>query len=179
MEKRIGKINISEAGGTAAEGAKTYKLTLPTTWLEAMGIDKERRDVVLGFDGRQITVSRRLSAAEFAEEKRALCHNLLRLRFYDGDRLCTTIYADFSDESIAVENHTEDVIKTAFGNDPFPDWNDFQSFLRERCIPSSRAGLREYLDALGLEEYDPLNIILKTKGKMAEDEQWLETEAIK
>ena len=41
-------------------------------------------------------------------------------------------------------------------------------------MPRQRAGLREYLEALGLEEYDPLAIIKKTGGRMAEDQQWLE-----
>ena len=40
-----------------------------------------------------------------------------------------------------------------------PDWKDFQNFLAECCIPRQRAGLREYLEALGLAEYDPLAII--------------------
>lgn len=44
--------------------------------------------------------------------------------------------------------------------------------------PESRAGLREYLEAIGLEEYDPLEIIRKTAGRMAEDQQWLEVEEL-
>ena len=52
--------------------------------------------------------------------------------------------------------------------------SDFQAFLEERCIPRQRAGLREYLEAIGVAEYDPLQIIRKTQGRMAEDQQWLE-----
>ena len=51
-------------------------------------------------------------------------------------------------------------------------------FLEERCIPKERDGIREYLEAIGLNEYDPLEIIKKTKGKMAEDDQWIETEEL-
>ena len=32
MEKRTAKVNISAAGGTAAKGSRTCKVTLPTTW---------------------------------------------------------------------------------------------------------------------------------------------------
>lgn len=46
----------------------------------------------------------------------------------------------------------------------------------ERCVPCARLGLREYLDVIGVTEYDPLEINRKTKGCMAEDEQWLEIE---
>lgn len=34
--------------------------------------------------------------------------------------------------------------------------------------------LQSYLEAIGVTEYDPLQIIQKTKGRMAEDQQWLE-----
>lgn len=178
MEKRMAKINISAAGGTAAKGAKTCKVTLPTAWMDALGIKPQNREIELGFDGAKITISRRLSGQDFAQQKRALGHDLRRLRFYDGDRLCTTIYVDFTDETLAAENHIDDPVKTAFGNNPIPDWADFQTFLQERCIPRERAGLREYLESLEIMEYDPLEIIQKTGGRMAEDNQWLEVETV-
>ena len=178
MKKRLTKINISAAGGTAAKGAKTCKVTLPTAWVEAMGINLKQRDVELSFDGNQIVLTRRLSCSEFAEQKRALGHKICRLCFYDGDRLCTTIYADFTGKTLVAENHVDDPVKTAFGNNLLPTWEDFQTFLQERCIPRERAGLREYLEALGLEGYDPLEIIQKTGGRMAEDQQWIEMEEL-
>lgn len=48
------------------------------------------------------------------------------------------------------------------------------AFLEERCIPRQREGIREYLDALGLDEYDPWEIVKCTQGRMAEDQQWIE-----
>lgn len=176
MEKRMAKINISAAGGTAAKGAKTCKVTLPTAWIEAMGLNPERREVELTFDGNQIMLTRRLSVQEFLKQKQG--HELSRLCFYNGDTLCTTIIADFTDEILVVENHIDDPVKTAFGNNPLPDWGDFQRFLQERCVPKERAGLREYLESLGLAEYDPLEIIQKTAGRMAEDNQWLEVQVL-
>ncbi len=178
MEKRLAKINISAAGGTAAKGAKTCKVTLPTAWVEAMGLNPARREVELAFDGNQILLTCPLSGPEFAKQKRTLGHDLHRLRFYDGNKLCTTIYADFTDQTLVAENHAIDPVKTAFGNNPLPDWEDFQNFLQERCISKERAGLREYLEALGLVGYAPLAIIEKTGGRMAEDQQWIEMEKL-
>jgi len=106
-------------------------------------------------------------------------HKVRVLRLYDGETLCSTIYADFTEQSVSVENQKVSVIKTAFGNNPQPSWEDFQYFLTERCIPRQRAGLREYLEVLGLEEYDPLAIIEKTGGRMVEDQQWLTIETLK
>lgn len=179
MERRTAKVNISSAGGTATKGSKTYKLTLPTKWMEAMEIDETYREMELTFDGAAVTLSRRLSGPEFAERQLAQGHQVRVLRLYDGDELCSTVYADFTQQAVVVENEPVSHVKTAFGNNLLPDWEEFQGFLSERCIPRQRAGLREYLDALGLEEYDPLSIIEKTGGRMAEDQQWLTIEVLK
>ncbi|MDE6456183.1 MAG: hypothetical protein K2L38_09835 [Dysosmobacter sp.] len=179
MERRKAKVNISSAGGTAGKGAKTYKVTLPTTWVERLGITKEHRELDLVFDGRRITLTQYLSGSEFAKRQRAQGHAVRAFRLYDGDQLCTTIYADFTERSVMAENQAVPPIKTAFGNNPIPTWEDFQRFLEERCIPRQRAGLREYLETLGLDEYDPLAIIEKTSGRMAEDQQWLSIEVLK
>ena len=177
MEKRIAKVNISSAGGTAAKGAKTCKITLPTSWLEMLGISEHQRELELSFDGEQISITRRLCAKEFTTRKSASGHDVRILRFFDGGKICSTICADFTDETLAVENYVADPVKTAFGNNLLPTWADFQSFLEERCVPLQRAGLREYLEAIGLDEYNPLAIIRKTGGRMAEDNQWIEMEA--
>ncbi len=113
---------------------------------------------------------------DFAAQWRSLGHDVRILRFYDGEQLCSSIYADLTKQRIMVVNQAVALVKTAFGNNVQPDWADFQDFLSERCIPRQRAGLREYLGALGLEEYDPLAIIEKTGGRMAEDQQWLTIE---
>ena len=176
MEKRIAKVNISSAGGTAAKGSKTCKVTLPTSWVNSLGIGGERREVELAFDGKQIVLSRQTTAEEFAEKKSAQGHVVRQFRFFDGDTLCTTFIADFTDEELSVRNFTDNPVKMAFGNNVMPAWSDFQTFLEDRCIPRQRAGLREYLDAIGVIEYDSLDIILKTAGRMAEDYQWIEIE---
>ena len=66
MEKRLGKVTISAAGGTAGKGAKTYKLTIPSTWIAAMGITEDGREVELTFDGEKIVVARPLDMSQFA-----------------------------------------------------------------------------------------------------------------
>ena len=42
-------------------------------------------------------------------------------------------------------------------------------FLESRCVPRERDGLQYYLEELGLDRYDPLAIIRRTQGRMAED----------
>ena len=178
MERRQGKVIIHASGGTAGKGANTYKLTLPSAWIKDMGINKFDREVELSFDGNTIAISKRMTMDEFVSTKQERGHHLMKLSYFDKETLCTTIIADMTEEVIHIENYTDRLIKTAFGKNLLPTWEDFQQFLEERCVPRARAGLREYLEAIGLEEYDPMEIIKKTEGRMAEDEQWIRIEVI-
>ncbi len=178
MEQRRAKTIIHASGGTAGKGANTYKLTLPSAWMKEMGINECSREVELTFDGSVITVAKHLPMDALIAAKRAQGKPLLKLSYFDGNMLCTTIIADEAEHIVRIENHTDRMIKTAFGNNFAPTWDDFQHFLEERCISRTRAGLREYLEAIGLEEYDPMEIIKKTQGRMAEDDQWIRIEVL-
>lgn len=173
MEQRRTKVNISSAGGTASGKAHTCKVTLPTKWLKEMGVTEGQRELHLEFDGTKILVSRPLSGRDCARQQQKLGHEVKILRFYDEETLCSVIYADFTEHTLSVENEDVPLLKTAFGNNSFPNWKDLMDFLEGRCVPQQRAGLREYLEALGLAEYDPMAIIERTGGRMAEDRQWL------
>lgn len=170
---------VGAAGGTAGKDAKTYKVSVPSAWAATMGISGAQKEIELQFDGQQIVIKKKLSGKEFAEQKRALRHDVKRIRYFNGDVLCTVIYADFTDRTLTAENRTGVLVKTAFGKNRSPTWNDLIAFLEERCVPRQREGLQPYLGSLGLDHYDPLDIIQRTGGKMAEDQQWLTVEDLK
>ena len=174
MEQRIAKVSSSAAGGTAGAGSKTYKVTIPSRWIRTMGITADDREVVLRFEGDKIVISKIATIEEFVRQKSALGHSLSVLKFWDAHTLCTTIAVDFTEQTLCAENHTTRLAKTAFGKNRLPTWEDLRDFLEERCIPRQREGLRAYLDALGLDEYDPWEIVRRTQGRMAEDQQWIE-----
>ena len=171
METRNAKLIVNKPGGTASEKSKTYRVTLPNTWIEELGLNENCRDVELNFDGDKITINKALDINRFIKSLRS--HKLLRLDYYNFNNLCTTIIADYTDKIIKIKNHTDDIVLTAFGVKVNPDWRDYLEFLEDRCIPKTRAGLREYLDTIGVDEYNPLDIIKKTEGRMAEDHQWV------
>lgn len=97
----------------------------------------------------------------------------MRMDFMCQEELCTTILIDFRRQRIAVQNETEDLIHRAFGIKAKPTWEDFEEFLESRCFPRTREHLRLVLEDVGVDSYDPLAIVEKTKGRMAEDFQWL------
>lgn len=112
------------------------------------------------------------------KSKKQLGHDLKKYSLYDKEKLCTVIYADMTDKTVFAENFTENIVKTAFGRNKFPTWENFCKFIEERCVPRGRSGLREYLEAIGVDGYQPFEIIAKTNGRMAEDNQWIKTEKL-
>ncbi|MCL2663554.1 MAG: hypothetical protein FWE83_09545 [Oscillospiraceae bacterium] len=100
MKKRTTQVNISSAGGTASQGSKTYKVTLPNSWMTAMGIDEDCRYLEISFDGKQIILSRYIKGKEFVTQKLEQRHDVRLLKFYDNNTLCTNIYADFTDKAL-------------------------------------------------------------------------------
>lgn len=97
----------------------------------------------------------------------------MRMIFMNREEECTLIDVDFLHKKVYIRNKTDDILHRAFGVLEQPMWSDFEDFLESRCFPATRANLKLVLRDLGLSYYDPLQIIEKTGGKMAEDYQWL------
>ncbi len=176
MDKRISKVIVGTVGGNAGKTSKNYKISLPSKWVNEMNLCEAK--VNMYFDGEKIIISPHLAFDEFLKVRKNAGHKMMLIEYYNGDILCTKICADFADRDLAVENYTDNLVKTAFGKNEVPTWQDFEDFLGERCVPRSRSGLREYLETIGVEEYNPLEIIQKTQGRMAEDDQWIKLEEI-
>ena len=93
--------------------------------------------------------------------------------YYNGDKLCSTIYVDSSNKEVRVKNYTDDNIERAFGINENPKWQDFETFLENRCFPRDRQNLKYELKKMGLNEYNPLEICKATNGRNYKDNQWM------
>lgn len=98
----------------------------------------------------------------------------LRLNYYSSNSLCTTIDIDEINQRIKIKNYTDNYLYKAFGNNEYPTYNDYQEFLSSRCFPSTRDKMKLILKDLNLPFYDSFMIIEKTKGRMADDDFWLD-----
>ena len=98
---------------------------------------------------------------------------VMRLDFMFKQKVCTEIYVDFEHKQIKTINRTNDIMKRAFGVNENPTWEDFESFLEERCFPNSRALKKTILQRIGMDSYDPLQILEMNKGRTAEDNQYI------
>ena len=97
----------------------------------------------------------------------------LRMTYMWRQRPCSVIDVDFLRKRLTVRNKTDDVLHRAFGVNQSPTWEDLDQFLRERCFPESRGDAKALLRQLGLDEYDPLQIVEKTHGRTSDDDMWL------
>ena len=88
-------------------------------------------------------------------------------------KVCTEIYVDFEHKKIMIVNRTNDIMKRAFGSNENPSWEDFEAFLEERCFPSSRALKKTILAKIGIDHYDPMQIVELNQGRTAEDNQYI------
>lgn len=100
----------------------------------------------------------------------------LRLRYGSGEETYTIIDVSPQYRRITVYNYTKDVMRRAFGKIENPTYEQYEEFLESRCFPRSRDKMKIMLERLDLPFYDPLMIIEKTQGRMADDDFWLITE---
>ena len=97
----------------------------------------------------------------------------MRMTLMYQNRPCTAIDVNFLQNKIKIQNYTKDILHRAFGIKEDPTWEDFYVFLQDRCFSKTRGDVKTVLAGLGLQDYDPLQIVEKTNGRTAEDDLWL------
>ena len=100
----------------------------------------------------------------------------LRLKYMYKQYLCTVIDVDEINQKVSIHNYTNNLMFRAFGINEKPSFDDFNEFLKSRCFPETRDKIKLVLKDLGIPFYDPLLIIKKTEGRMAEDDFWIKME---
>ena len=97
----------------------------------------------------------------------------LRMWYMYKNKKCTLIEVDETNRKIFVKNYIDNIMFRAFGANSNPNYEDYEEFLKSRCFPETRDKIKIQLDALGIPFYDPMLIIGKTQGRMAEDDFWI------
>lgn len=98
----------------------------------------------------------------------------LRLMYMEDRQINTIIDVNIIEKRVKIKNYTNNIIARAFGNKENITYEDYERFLESRCFPKTRDKIKIQLDLLGLSYYDPLMIIEKTQGKMADDNYYIE-----
>ena len=100
----------------------------------------------------------------------------LRLWYMYKDQVCTLIDVDELSHYVEIVNYNNNVLFRAFGNNLTPTFEDYQEFIESRCFPRERDKMKLILKDLNIPFYDPIMIIKKTEGRMAEDNFWIKIE---
>ena len=97
----------------------------------------------------------------------------IRLIYMFKSTVCSVIDVDEAAREIEVRNYTDKPLYRAFGVNTEPTYEDYEEFLESRCFPRERDKIKIELKRLGIPFYDPMMIIEKTEGRMAEDDFWI------
>ena len=100
----------------------------------------------------------------------------IRLWYMYENMVCTIIDADEVKRKVKIYNYINLPLYRAFGVNTEPSFEDYEEFLESRCFPQTRDKIKLELKRLDLPFYDPLMIIEKTEGRMAEDHFWIKIE---
>ena len=100
----------------------------------------------------------------------------MRIWYMHRDEICTLIEVDEMKREVLIRNYTNRIQYRAFGINVEPSFEEYKDFLESRCFPRSGDKMKIRLQEIGIPFYDPLLIIEKTQGRMAEDEFWLQIE---
>ena len=100
----------------------------------------------------------------------------LRLYYMYEDMVCTIIDVDEPSQKVWIYNYTRELMFRAFGKNTEPTFEDYEEFIESRCFPRTRDKLKLELERIGVPFYDPILIIEKTEGRMAEDRFWIRIE---
>ncbi len=97
----------------------------------------------------------------------------LRLWYMYYNEVCAIIDVNERMQKVRVFNFTCDLLKRPFGKNEKPTYKEYEEFLESRCFPRSRDKMKIILRELDLPFYEPIMIIEKTEGRMAEDNFWI------
>ena len=100
----------------------------------------------------------------------------LRLSYMFRDELCTVIDVDEINRSVEIVNYSRHLLKRAFGKIEKPSYQQYEEFLESRCFPPTRDKMKLVLREYDIPFYDPMMIIERTEGRMAEDDFWIRVE---
>lgn len=94
------------------------------------------------------------------------------IEVYSRETLISTMYVNYADKSIRIENYSDDWLLLPFGKNLNPNWSDYEYMLSQRVFPRERGNCKLLLKIYGLDTYDPDAICRKSHGVMNSDYIW-------
>lgn len=96
-----------------------------------------------------------------------------RMWYMYKNKKCALIDVDDINRVVKIKNYEKNIMYLPFGVNNEPSYEEYEEFLKSRCFPETRDKIKIELSALNIPFYDPMMIIEKTGGRMAEDDFWI------
>lgn len=58
IEQRNMNCMINKSGGNSGKNTLNYRVSIPNTWAQQLGITKDNRGLIMTFDGEKIIITR-------------------------------------------------------------------------------------------------------------------------
>lgn len=100
----------------------------------------------------------------------------LKFQYLCRDTVVADVVVDHKEHNVHCVNYTDDVTLKPFGVNSNPSVADAAEFFESRCFPRERRNCEQLLADLGLDSYNPLDIVRKTHGRQLEDYCWIKFE---
>lgn len=85
--------------------------------------------------------------------------------WYCNGQLTAVVTADYTQKTVEVKNLVNDSYYLPFAPDIKPSFTQWQAVLTSHCPSKNNAFIDQFLESIGLDHYDVLEIIKKTNGK--------------
>ena len=167
-------------GSEIREVRKALKMT-QREFAEFSGVSKptvERWESQKEVSGPIVTLIEILKRNKLLPQKYTIPQGKPKLRMYYiyVNTVCTIIDIDETERTVQIKNYIDNPQLRAFGINDNPTFEDYEEFIESRCFPRSRDKMKLELKRLDIPFYDPILIIEKTEGRMAEDHFWIKIE---
>lgn len=141
--------------------------------------DKDVRDILnLICDGHKIEdIAKRYNTSRqvigrYINKKKEKDY-VVKMFYMNKNKISTVIDVDFKNKKVKIQNRTNDNLARAFGVIENPTFLQFEEFIESRCVPKSRSNIKYLLRDMGIDSYDPMQIIKVTNGKLHGDPYYL------
>ena len=100
----------------------------------------------------------------------------IRFSYMVKDEVIAEVEFNYSTGKVKVKNYIDDPVMLPFGVNENPTIKDLDRFLESRCVSRNRGNLKDVLNLIGVEEYDPYLIVRETYGLLWDDYSWIKFE---
>lgn len=97
---------------------------------------------------------------------------MLEFDYMYYDTVCEHVEIDLVNMNVRSTVYTDEIMLQVFGKRPKTIENVYH-FFQSRCFEETNYGLKDLLGLLGLQQYNPYDIVRITHGKMVNDQCWI------